>query len=452
MKTSDLVEWFYGNLDLIEECRQNGSKPIVLVGGASSSGKSYLSTKLKEFLAQNGYNSVIISTDSYNKGISENIFDIVNKKYYNGKIKYKPLIVKKIKNIIQDSKFEDKFCENNLLKIKSECQNLLNAEPNTFLKRMKYEFEHINFDQKSIYDLTNAQTDLLKLANNQTITEPIYSKMISERIKSDKIIDGKNLDVIIVEGIYALDKNITSGLNKNTVIKNYIDCNHKNLFLRRMIRDSKITDCPMSFILKNYLDYVAPEYINTVLPYRKDADFVFVNNMTLQELRTGDTTTQQKYLIDVEILKEILKTFKLKNKIYQIDTYFGDKSDNNILRLREEGTNKDGLRLSSLTYKGTPKVRKDKKNIRVEHTIASGDDLKNIFESKQQLVEQFKDIGLDVCKTIKKERWQLESNNQQIKIDFYKAKIFVEVDDMIENELTELLQSCKKTNEFVKEL
>ena len=219
-----------------------------------------------------------------------------------------------------------------------------------------------------------------------------------------------------------------------------------------MIRDSKITDCPMSFILKNYLDYVAPEYINTVLPYRKDADFVFVNNMTLQELRTGDTTTQQKYLIDVEILKEILKTFKLKNKIYQIDTYFGDKADNNILRLREDGTNKDGLRLSSLTYKGTPKVRKDKKNIRVEHTIASGDDLKNIFESKQQLVEQFKDIGLDVCKTIKKERWQLESNNQQIKIDFYKDKIFVEVDDMIENELTELLQSCKKTNEFVKEL
>ena len=204
--------------------------------------------------------------------------------------------------------------------------------------------------------------------------------------------------------------------------------------------------------MKNYLDYVAPEYINTVLTYKKTVDFVFENNMTLQELRNGRTTTQQKYLINKDILNVILKKYKVKNRTFQIDTYFGDKNDRNILRLREEGTSENNIELSSLVYKGTPKFRKDQKNIRVENTIATANDLKSIFNSKEDLVYQFEDIGLEVFKTIKKERWKLESETDEIKVDFYRDKIYVEVDDMLKTELSDILQSCQKTTEFAKEM
>lgn len=66
--------------------------------------------------------------------------------------------------------------------------------------------------------------------------------------------------MVIVEGIYALDNNLLSKLNKNCVIKNFVDCNDFYLFLRRMIRDIAITDCKKAFIFKNYIDYVAPAY------------------------------------------------------------------------------------------------------------------------------------------------------------------------------------------------
>lgn len=95
--TSDLTEWLYSNLDLVEECKEKNIKPVVLIGGASSSGKSYTSKILKNFLIQKGYNPIVLSTDNYNKGIAENIFDIVNKKYYNNTLLNKTQVVKEIK-------------------------------------------------------------------------------------------------------------------------------------------------------------------------------------------------------------------------------------------------------------------------------------------------------------------------------------------------------------------
>ena len=143
--TSDLTEWLYSNLDLIEECKEKNIKPVILIGGASSSGKSYTSKMLKNFLTEKGFRSVIISTDNYNKGIAENIFDIVNKKYYNNTIKNKTLIVKEIKKIIIKSDFEFKFNEHNLEQIKNAItKNLIynsiknNTLRNTFNKTVEH--------------------------------------------------------------------------------------------------------------------------------------------------------------------------------------------------------------------------------------------------------------------------------------------------------------------------
>lgn len=83
---SNINEWLFINLDLIEECKEKNIKPIVFIAGASSSGKSFLSKQLQLFLSNRNLKSIIISSDNYNNGLAKNIFDIVNEKYFNSEI------------------------------------------------------------------------------------------------------------------------------------------------------------------------------------------------------------------------------------------------------------------------------------------------------------------------------------------------------------------------------
>ena len=85
--TNDMMEWLYSNLDLIEECKENNLKPVILVAGASSSGKSYMSNILSNFLKERNYRIATISTDDYNSGLAKDMFTLVNKKYYHNSLK-----------------------------------------------------------------------------------------------------------------------------------------------------------------------------------------------------------------------------------------------------------------------------------------------------------------------------------------------------------------------------
>ena len=429
-KTDNLNEWLYSNLDLIEECREQNLKPVVLIGGASSSGKSFTSKMLKNFLADYGLNTIVISTDNYNKGIAENIFDIVNEKYYKNNIKNKEQIVNQIRNTIIDSDFGSKFDDVNLQLIKINCAEFLNVDADIFVSHLRYEFENINFDKKNIYNLSEVANDLNHLINNKTVSEKNYSKVISERVNKKNLLDGKKADVIIVEGIYALTDDIVKNLNQENLIKNFVDCNNKNLFLRRIIRDSQTTNCSKAFILKNYLQFVVPEYLNTILPTKENADLVLNNNMTFEELRQGEIDFQQKFELTLKQFKNILLQSKLIKKTTLIDTFFGNKDDDYILRLREE-KNKNGIKMTSLVYKGKRKLRKDKSLIRPNFTILNKEDLNNVFDNKQQLIEEFKKAGITVSKKTIKNRLFLNYKNKIIKIDFENGKIIMEIDKKI---------------------
>ena len=439
--TSNFTEWLYSNLDLIEECKEKGLKPIILIGGASSSGKSYTSKMLKNFLSDKGLRTIIISTDNYNKGLAENVFDIVNKKYYGGSIKNRPQITNEIKKIIINCDFDSKFDKDNLAIIKNTCRNLLNVDIDEFTKKLQYEFKHINFDRKDIYDIKEAAGDITALNSNKRIIEKKYSKMISERIEQSNILDGKYFDIIMVEGIYALADEIVKNINTDNVIKNFIDCNNKNLFLRRMIRDSSITNCSKGFILKNYLDYVAPEYFNTVLQTKQKADIILKNDMTFEELREGYVDIQNKYKISVNQLNNFLLHSKIIKKMSVLDTYFGEQGDDNVLRLREEKTATTPYTMKSLIYKGKQKLRKDKSIIRPNFVLATSKDLYEVFTSKEQLVDELKSAR--IYKTIQKKRWLLSYKNKEIKIDFIGNDIIMEVDEELEKDLDLKIKSQK---------
>ena len=152
----------------------------------------------KIFLESKNIKSYILSTDNCNKGIAKNIFTFVDDKYLGGKIQNKKQIIENIRKIVENEQFDKKFCKENLLKIKNACTKLLNVDMQTFLSKLAYEFENINFDQKNIYDLQELSQDLIKLLNNQTVNETKYSKLTSERINTQNTINGKDIDVIIV--------------------------------------------------------------------------------------------------------------------------------------------------------------------------------------------------------------------------------------------------------------
>lgn len=440
---SSMNEWLYANLDFVEECKEKGLKPICLIGGASSSGKSFLSNQLQSFLLSNNLKSIIISTDNYNNGIAKNIFDIVDKKYYNGTVLNKDKIVKIIKNVIISSTFENKFCDENLQKIESLCKVLINVEPQGFLKNLKYEFDHINFDTKTVYDLSQVAVDLSMLSQNKSVRKIQYSKLTSERLETSDIIDGNDYDVVIVEGIYALDKSVINDLQNANTTKTFVECNDKYLFVRRLIRDSKVTNCPSSFIIKNYFEFVSPEYHKNILPTKLNADFIVNNDMSFAELREGTLTSQERYKLNFETLKMVLKNSKFLKNTYLQDIYFGDMNDKDLLRLRLEGTDKNNLSMESLTYKGQQRLRKDNKLVRPIHILCNQNDLNGLFENKQVLMKRFESIGLDKYQTVNKRRIIVLYKGKILKLDYFdRNEIYVEIEN-VEQEL--ISKNIKKT-------
>ena len=150
--------------------------------------------------------------------------------------------------------------------------------------------------------------DINLLLSGETIAKKEHSKIISEQFQTNEVIDGSKNDVIIIEGIYALNELLINNLGIKDSIKNYMDGSEKTLFLRRVIRDSKITSLNNAFTIRNYLDFVFPSFKALILPTKKLADIICRNDMTFEELRNGEITSKQQKVkvIDYKII-DLLK-------------------------------------------------------------------------------------------------------------------------------------------------
>jgi len=231
--------------------------------------------------------------------------------------------------------------------------------------------------------------------------------------------------VIIVEGIYALNDKLLSELNNKNYIKNFVQGNEKTLFLRRLIRDAKITGAGSAFTVKNYFDYVYPNYKNSILPTKKIADIFCDNNMTFEELRTGNKVSkQQKAKVqNYNILTYLINNATNINTVYERDLYIenNNKTKNefdNILRLRTISNNGGkNYHLSSLVHKGAKKLRKDNLVLRPVNILIKEGEFENIYDNENQFLDKLKENGFRVSKTIVKKRTRLTVNNNNYKID-----------------------------------
>lgn len=447
-------KWLSANLDLIEENFEENKKSVVFISGASSSGKSYCAKILANELSRYSHHPLIISLDSYNFGLSGIIPNKVNSNYYDNKIEKIDEIENIIKKVIYNIPFEDKYNEESLLKIEKEIIAYfpIKEERKRFLSLLNKEWKVLNFDEPSVYDMECAAKDIHSLLKGNKIAKKEYSKVVSERIDTKEIIDGNDYDVLIIEGIYALNDDMLKHFNQKNIITNFIDGNPKTLFLRRIIRDSKLTSAHSIFTISLYFKYIIPSYNSTILPSKKNADVIYFNEMTFIEKKNGDlyTTKFEIKTNSKEAINEILSDSTILKTVYIRDTYFNatfeNNSSDNVLRLRSYSDDQ-GLtyKPSSLVHKGIQKVRKDSKIIRPINVLIKEGEFNQVWEDEISCLRDFSSAGFLIGPMIKKIKWKINYHNYNFTIKQTNMDDFcIEFDDSYTDESLNLINNIIK--------
>lgn len=390
-------KWGFANVDFGEEILEKNQKALILIAGASSSGKSYGAVFLKQMLEKMGHKACIISLDQYNGGLSRIIPNKVNLNYFDSSIKDMGRIYSKIKPIIENVDFSSKYDKTRLSLIKDALKDEFNElDLDKFITGLGIEWSKLNFDEPSVYDLKEASRDIKDLLKGKTIEEKLYSKVVSERIKSNSIINGEECSFIIVEGIYALNDELLDELKGIEIVKNFIDGNPKSLFLRRLIRDMGSTSASTSFTAKLYFSSIMDSYRQTIIPSRSKADLVLDNDMSFAELRSGNLyLSKNLYPVNSkEGLKRLEDNSIVVERSFQKDFYIvcanEKQEENNILRFRETSFD-DGksYKPASLVHKGAPKWRKDNKIIRPVNVLLDENCIQDVWKDEESCLYDF---------------------------------------------------------------
>ena len=442
-------KFIFANLDLVEELFEHNKKAIILLSGASSSGKSFCANVLEKVFAGYGYKPVVISLDNYNFGLSGIIPNKVNSNYFNNSITNIKEISKVIKEVIYKKDFDNKYDDETLDILKIKLAKFFNSDDlNKFIGGLKEEWKHLNFDEPTVYDMDEAVIDIISLFNDGKINRKEYSKVVSERIESDQVIDGKDVNLIIVEGLYALNDSLLNKLSGYPLIKDYIDGNPKSLFLRRILRDKLTTSASSAFTISLYFKYVIKAYEETILPSRKNADIILNNDITFAELRNASF-----YLVKDEIFTQsfdtytkILEKSKILSKEYQRDYFLSTEDENkaisNILRVRETSNDGKDYKLATLVHKGANKLRKDDKNIRPVNILLDNQDINKVWKDTKECLDAFNNNGFIVVEKLKKIKYRLVYKDYRINIIIVDNKgCYLEFKNEVPNDIKDELKS-----------
>lgn len=417
------------NKKIKDEIVQNSNKRVILLSGASSSGKSYSANELCKYLNQNNIKAFAFSADNYYKGLSRIVVEktfLTNpqfSKYQDKKTK----ITKLVRDVIEKYPFVEKFSEQNLQKLKVKLQPVMQNDTDLFVKTINYQYQNINFDEPFALDFQKLVYDINSLIERKNIILPNYSFATSEvTFDKDNILKA-DYDVYIIEGLYVLRDEILGKLNKNQVVTCSIECDSKTLLSRKLNRDIKSGRSTLSQeqIIISYLSQVIPSYFKYIVPYQKNSKFTLSSSITQSEIEKKETSSQIKFELSKKQLSLLnnLPIKKINNK-NQVDYYFQDSSNlkNFVVRLREV----DGF-AKALTFKNSNKINLD--NRKVEEY-----DLSDFSEQNREItsfVDKFLACGFKLDAVVAKNRKILQFNSTQFKLDkLDNIRYFVEFDQM----------------------
>ena len=215
-------------LQLAEKIYNNKDLKIVLLAGPSSSGKTTTSKKLCMFLRSFGVNPAVISMDDY-------------------------------------------FVERE--------ETPLNEEG-------KPDYECLEAVDLKLFD-----NQIEKILKGEEVVIPTYNFLTGNKEYNNKIKLG-NSDVLVIEGIHALDKRVLTNISKNRIYisaltelnidnHNYISTTDNRL-LRRIIRDNKTRGHGVQRTISTWPDVRSGEE-KYIFPYQDNADYTF-NSALIYEI------------------------------------------------------------------------------------------------------------------------------------------------------------------------
>ena len=182
------------------------------------------------------------------------------------------------------------------------------------MKKILLEFSRINFDEPSAVNIKKVSEDINTLLKDDTsIVVPKYSMFTGEpTLLEENTKYSNDYDVIIIEGIYSMNKDILDNLDESIQIKTFIDSDNKTLLVRRLKRD--IIDGRSSMFpemnLHIALDIVIPAFEKYILNDKQSADVILLSNYTLVEARSpSNVSIQEKIKVSKEEVDEIMKFF-----------------------------------------------------------------------------------------------------------------------------------------------
>ena len=141
----------------------------------------------------------------------------------------------------------------------------------------------INYDHPDSFETDLLVEHLHKLKEGLPIRCPVYDYTIHNR--TDRTIEIKPADVIIIEGILVLyDRRLSDMMD----IKIFVDADADERILRRVIRDVKERGRDVEGIARQYLTTVKPMHYAFVEPTKYTADLVInsaYNNVAFDVIR-----------------------------------------------------------------------------------------------------------------------------------------------------------------------
>ena len=126
-----------------------------------------------------------------------------------------------------------------------------------------------NYDHPFAFDNDLLIENLNDLRNGKQIEVPTYD--YTNHTRSDEKIAFKPKDVIIVEGIFALENKTLRDLMD---VKIYVDTDADLRILRRLLRDTEERGRTMDSVINQYLNVVRPMHNQFIEPTKRYADII----------------------------------------------------------------------------------------------------------------------------------------------------------------------------------
>ena len=131
------------------------------------------------------------------------------------------------------------------------------------------ERKSINFDHPDAFDWKLLIKQVNQLRAGESIEQPTYSYIISNRLKETVHVEPK--PVIIIEGIMTL---INKRLRDMMDLKIFVDTDSDERLIRNILRDVKERGRTVDMVLDRYLDVLKPMHEQFIEPSKKYADII----------------------------------------------------------------------------------------------------------------------------------------------------------------------------------